>query len=88
MTIELDGRRMTDRAAAHDYLKEQLDLPDRYGRNLDALYDLLTERGQPLRLVVRHQAEMSDHLGHYAAALLDTLRDAAEHNPALDVLVE
>ena len=44
VTIKLDGSLMIDRDALHDYLKLRLDLPDYYGKNLDALYDILTER--------------------------------------------
>jgi len=46
MTVELDGRLMHDRLSAHEYLKVQLALPDYYGRNLDALYDLLHDIDQ------------------------------------------
>ena len=44
MNVVLDGRGMTDRKVVHDELKKQLMLPDYYGRNLDALFDVLTER--------------------------------------------
>ena len=43
MKVWLDARRMEERGEAHAYLRERLDLPDYYGRNLDALYDCLTE---------------------------------------------
>jgi ribonuclease inhibitor len=43
MRVELDCRKMTDRKAAHAYLKQALALPDYYGNNLDALYDCLTD---------------------------------------------
>ena len=42
MTVTLDGRFMTTRDNAHEHLAQQLKLPDWYGRNFDALYDLLT----------------------------------------------
>ena len=45
MPIILDGKAMTDRPAAHSHLAERLDLPTYYGRNLDALYDMLTDIG-------------------------------------------
>lgn len=88
MRIELDGRQMTGRAAAHTYLKEQLGLPEYYGRNLDALYDLLTEHAQPRTLVLRHADALEAQLGDYAGALLETLRDAAEGNHQLTLVVE
>jgi len=40
--VIVDCRRLTDREGAHDYLAEIFHFPDYYGRNLDALYDLLT----------------------------------------------
>lgn len=44
MRVELDASRMRERAEAHAYLTQALQLPDYYGKNLDALYDCLTER--------------------------------------------
>lgn len=85
-TVVLDGERMLNRRAAHDHLAAQLSLPDYYGRNLDALYDLLTEREGPTRLVVRHRRTMENWLGAYAAALCQTLEDADRANPGLEVL--
>lgn len=85
-TIILDGEQMLNRSAAHDHLTERLGLPEYYGRNLDALYDLLTERGVPTRLVVRHRRTILSWLGEYGAALCWTLEDADRANPSLEVL--
>ena len=41
--ITLDGNILADAAQVHDYLKEQLDFPEYYGKNLDALHDCLTD---------------------------------------------
>ena len=41
--ITLDGNLLADATTLHDYLKEALDLPDYYGKNLDALHDCLTD---------------------------------------------
>ena len=87
MTIELDGRRMTDRAAAHDHLQETLELPPYYGRNLDALYDLLTERRTRTTIAITHTAELKSALGPYGSSLLKTLTDASDANPALRILL-
>ena len=85
-TVILDGRKMLNRRAVHDHLAEQLHLPDYYGRNLDALYDLLTERNAPLRLVVQHRDVLLAWLGEYGTALCQTLEDADRANPGLQVL--
>lgn len=41
--ITLDGNILADATLVHDYLKEQLDFPEYYGKNLDALHDCLTD---------------------------------------------
>ena len=87
-TIVIDGNLMTSRKAAHDLLAACLAFPPHYGRNLDALYDLLTERGKSTRLVLLHRGELEELLGKYGAALLETLEDAARANPALHLLYE
>lgn len=88
MTRVLDGRAMTDRAAAHAHIKAVLELPEHYGRNLDALYDMLTERAQPTKVILKNADCMKTRLGQYAAALIDTLIQAAAKNPALEVKIE
>ena len=75
-TVILDGRRFTDRAAAHDYLKSALELPEWYGRNLDALADCLSEVHQPICLVLENIQALEDNLGDYAHRFLRVLEDA------------
>lgn len=84
--IDLDGEQMQDRSKTHDHLTERLQLPDYYGRNLDALYDILSERREPMQLVVRHRETILVRLGKYGEALCRTLEDAALSNPWLEVL--
>jgi len=88
MAIILDGRAMTDRAAAHSHLAERLELPTWYGRNLDALYDVLSEIGVETELVLTDPAAPVELMGKYGEALLETLREAAENNPNLTVTLK
>ena len=86
MTVTLDGLQMQDRAAAHDHLKVQLQLPDYYGRNLDALYDMLTSCGElELKLVNTHAIAK---LFRYGDNLMLTLKDAAKDNPLFTLVEE
>lgn len=80
MTIELDGREMTTRTAMHDHLASRLALPQSYGRNLDALYDLLTERSGCILL------RNSQAVGN--GGLVRVLQDAARNNPNLHIQIE
>ena len=83
MAIMLDGKAMTDRPAAHSHLAERLDLPTYYGRNLDALYDMLTEIGEDTELILEDPAAVVEQMGKYGEALLSTMQEAAENNSHL-----
>ena len=41
--VELIASQLTEKETLHDVLARELQLPEWYGRNLDALYDCLTE---------------------------------------------
>lgn len=83
--IILDAEKMRSLPRLHEYLREELGLPAHYGANLDALYDCLTEIGEPVELAVAAKAADAAYLGRYGARLLEVLRDAAAANPALTV---
>ena len=86
MTVTLDGRFMTTRDNAHEHLAQQLKLPDWYGRNFDALYDLLTAGIGAETIVLTHAGELEE-LGAYGRRLLQVLRDAAESGgPAFEIV--
>lgn len=77
--IELYAQQMTDRAACHDHLAEAFGFPQWYGRNLDALYDLLTQIDIPTTIRLNH----CQLLEGYGKRLLKVLAQAAAHNPNL-----
>jgi len=59
-----------DSAALHKALRAQLPLPDYYGDNLDAFYDVLTEFGSKWTLVFRGAAPAA-----FRALCADAVRD-------------
>ena len=88
MTVTLNGKAMVDRPAAHSHLADQLDLPTYYGRNLDALYDVLTDIGEDTQIILEDPAAVIENLGKYGEALLATMQEAAEENPRLIVTLQ
>ena len=68
--IVLDGKRMTGKRETHLYLAQTLRFPVYYGRNLDALHDLLSEFFLDSIIILRHEADMLQSLGEYGEALL------------------
>lgn len=88
MPVILDGSLMKDRASVHAQLQDRLQLPAYYGRNLDALFDLLTEWSKPTEILFVRWGAVEANLGLYAEALGETLLDAAKANPNLHVTIE
>lgn len=84
----LDGRAVSDRASLHDALSEALDLPCWYGRNLDALFDCLTDIHEETELCLCHFAALEEKLDGYAHVLLTVLMRAQEENPCLRICRE
>ena len=88
MKAILDGLSIENRSQLHDVLQAQLALPEYYGRNLDALYDCLTEPREDTEIVLKHMDTLRENLGFYANTLQIVLRRAAEENEHLTVLLE
>ena len=84
----MDGEKITDREMLHDILAEQLALPEWYGRNLDALYDCLTERREAAEIRILQISVLEERLGGYAKALENVLSAIAGENPEISVLVQ
>lgn len=87
MEVILDGALVTDRATLHDLLAEKFDFPDYYGRNLDALYDMLTGNPMEINVTVIHTEELLEHLGRYGKLFLQTLQDASQSNAKLKISI-
>ena len=76
-TAHLNGAAIPDRAALHDMLAEQFQFPAHYGRNLDALYDLLTEQPEgAYRVEIENPEALEGRLGGYYRVFLGVLEDA------------
>ena len=82
MMVILDASKMGSRQEAHRYLKEQLAFPDYYGKNLDALYDCLTELTDTAVVFV----DLRRAEGTYFDRVLQVFWEAAEDNPGLTIL--
>lgn len=67
--IELDFTNINSEPDLHDYLEKKLGLPGYYGRNLDALWDVLSERTD--EYIIRGRMDLVRSLGEYGQNVLD-----------------
>lgn len=54
MIITIDGLAMKKKEDFYQNIKEELDVPEYFGNNLDALYDFLTEQPDILQMKFLH----------------------------------
>lgn len=85
MKIILDMRLSETPSETQEYLKDALGFPDYYGKNLDALYDMLTTWTVPAVFCLR--LPMSEKMKEYASRLQRVFTDASLHNRNLRVTV-
>lgn len=79
--VILDCENLLQKEQAHLYLAQMLDFPDYYGKNLDALFDCLTELGEcTITLKGEHILHQADC---YGVKVLQVLEEAAQANPRL-----
>ena len=84
--LVINLRDYPDRESLQHALKENLNQPDGYGGNLDALYDVLTAWPDDLRITVVREDALPEKK-RMADRLLRVLRDAARENRAVSVSV-
>ena len=84
--VIIDCQELLQKEQAHSYLAEVLEFPDYYGKNLDALFDCLTELGECTITFknenILHQADC------YGVKVLQVFEEAAQANPGLELEVQ
>lgn len=80
MKIILDAGRIEEKGKSHEYLKEMLQLPEHYGKNLDALHDCLTEMDKTEILW-----DNIEHAGIYFRRVYLVFQRACVENPGLSM---
>ena len=77
----IHGARMTDREEAHIEIAQALQLPPHYGKNLDALWDVLGDiQGE---IILKAAARMINALEIYGCKMIQTMFEASHKNPNL-----
>ena len=80
MKVIINCENLLHRKQAHEYLAQMLDFPEYYGKNLDALFDCLTELSDCTIVLTGEEALSQDS---YGARVLKVIENAAQSNLAL-----
>lgn len=87
MRSEIDGRAVHSLDEVYDALAGALGFPAHFGRNLDALWDVLTrDLPGPIEIVWNHSDAARARLGRDFERLATVLRRAAAERPDLTVV--
>ena len=85
--IRIDGKDLHSRQQAHEFFSEQEGFPKEYGKNLDALHDVLTSLPE-VKVTVCDPIKIVENLGEYGKKLLLVIKDACDRNPGVVLEVE
>ena len=88
MRYEINLDNVTTKMQFHEKIRETIPCPEYYGGNLDALYDVLTDRLEPLEIKLEYANELKEILCGYGEAFIETLQDAAAscNNISLEII--
>ena len=83
--IIIDGSAIFTSPDLHEALANALSFPAHYGKNLDALYDCLTEIREDTHLELRNWHHIESHLKDYSGKAVYVFHCAMDDNPHLAV---
>ena len=80
--IIINCEKLRSRKVLHDYLEQELSLPTYYGRNLDALYDILStsNKGGAVSFRFVNREKQSSRMVALYEAMIQMLTDLHEEN--------
>ena len=82
---KVDFRNVEYYIEIHEVLKRDLEFPDYYGGNLDALWDCLTDMlGRPYRVELYGMEHVRELFDDTAQKIIDTLREWKHFDDDLD----
>lgn len=78
--IYLNGKKMIIKENTHKYLKRKLDLGDYYGENLDALWDMVSEKRDIIKVIIFNSEDIIINQGVYGENILKVFKDSKNIN--------
>lgn len=89
IVIELDGRIIVNKADFHAEIARLLNFPEWYGKNLDALWDLLTGYCDTnIRLTWKYHKISQDNLGVDFDKIVSVFNDLKKPHPEFEFILD
>lgn len=76
-SVILDAKKMLEKEKMHEYLAKKFDLPEYYGKNLDALFDCLCEINEPTLIKLKNKDALQ---GETKESLIRLFYDVCNEN--------
>lgn len=88
-SVLINGKEVKSQDHLHMMIAKQLNLPSNYGRNLDALFDVLrTDSGQVV-IKIKSLSILKSKIGaDYVEGVIRAISDASEENRKIVLLLE
>lgn len=75
--VILDAKKMLEKEKMHEYFAKKFDLPEHYGRNLDALFDCLCEINESTLIKLKNEDALQ---GDTKESLIRLFHDVCNEN--------
>lgn len=84
-TFIIDFKYISHERDMWEIIRESLDLPDWFGKNLDALWDMLTGYIEtPCRLILLSCGQIPENWQDYFAQIVEVIKDAHDQGWGID----
>ena len=84
--VIIDGSKIESRADMHEVLAKGLEFPEWYGKNLDALYDCLTDISEDCEIVIENDEKLRNVLERQYKGFMKVFEDAAEETGKIKIV--
>lgn len=75
--IELNGKQISEKKDLYQAIETQLPTPDYFGKNLDALHDVLTESAEKIKVEIKSPFALAEAIGEeYTQAFFTMLLES------------
>jgi len=75
--VILDAKKILEKEKMHEYFAKKFDLPEYYGKNLDALFDCLCEINEPTLIKLKNEDALQ---GDTKESLIRLFHDVCNEN--------